>query len=142
MAADRASVAACRPYSLLELWFGEYSNAIAMGFAAYRRHAERALGVDSQKLFNTPGDTYLTCHLCMQTLLQHTLRARNLPYPNLYLERAEDSMFFVQHSMRWVMWFTGKALLTQRALRLPYIKLRGLDRSYVKESALIEHYAL
>lgn len=108
---------------LISLWLKEYEKALAMSFPTYRRYAEHELHVNSQRIFENQETTYLTCHLCLQTVLQCYL-----PDAKLYLLCAEDTMFRIQAEMSWMSWLIATVLNERISQRLPYIKLRGNDR--------------
>jgi hypothetical protein len=108
---------------VMRLWFQEYDRAVRMGFAAYRIYATDMLGVDSQRIFEEH-PTYLTCYLCLQTVIQVLA-----PQSRLYLQCAEDTMLRMQHIAAWnpvAIWVMVRhpAFFTA----LPLVKLRWSDR--------------
>ena len=123
--------------SLINLWFEEFTQAIQMGFKEYRQYAENVLKVDSQNIFENKFTVYLTCHLCLQTVLQK--RMQNLP--TLLLLRAEDTMFRLHECMKWNLVNIRYALQSKEATFLPWIKLRGGDRRIVGIEKLKELYS-
>ena len=124
--------------SLMELWFEEFDQAIRMGFVNYKDYAEKKLKVNSQKIFETKSCIYLTCHLCMQTVLQYRLKSNP---PRLFLQCAEDTMFYIHSTMRWNLLNIGYAVQTPQALKLDYIKLRNCDRMFINSEKIKKIYS-
>jgi hypothetical protein len=112
--------------SFISAWYFEFNKAIAMGFEAYDKYAVEELGVNPQKILSSMflNSSYLTQHLCFQTVLQ-----KQQPDAKLYLLRAEDSMFVLQDLMQWNPFNMAYSLSLEKAQELPFIKLRGGDRN-------------
>jgi hypothetical protein len=122
MVPSPAETASHSARSLIERWFDEYERAVRIGFPAYRTYAEQQLGVDPQRIF-AESPTYLTCHLCLQTVLQV-----KMPTAKLYLLRAEDTMLKVHRAAGWNLAMIWLLLYQPASRRIPFIKLRGGDR--------------
>jgi len=107
---------------VIALWYEEFYKAVTMGFANYKRLA-RSQGVDMQKIFSGEDDTYLTMHLCYQVVIQ------KLVEPNILYKKAEDSMYLVHQKCDFDGNCMRKEFKKPYVRDIPWIKLRGGDRS-------------
>lgn len=74
---------------LIQKWLNEYEHAIRIGFDDYKQQVHER--IPDYNRFST----YLTQHVCLQVVLQNSWMM-----PNIYLSKAEDSMFKI-HSTCW-----------------------------------------
>lgn len=123
--------------TLISLWLQEYTLAVNMGFKAYKQYAVQQLNVNPQKLFKLPNEVYLTCHLCMQTVLQIRIRPRSY---RIYVVCAEDTAFRLHKALNWDLVQLNKALVRPECLAIPMIKMRGPDRMMLDMERFIETY--
>jgi len=108
---------------IIQLWYTEFLSAIQTGFAVYKQKC-RMEGIDFQKIFDSEEDTYLTIHLCFQTVIQK----RCWIPPNILYYRAEDTMLRVHSECDWEKECMQQRFRLPYIHTIPYIKLRGPDR--------------
>jgi hypothetical protein len=109
---------------IIQLWYNEFLSAIQTGFGVYKRKC-RTEGVEFQNIFNSEDDTYLMIHLCFQTVIQKRCW---LP-PHILYRRAEDTMFHIHSMCNWEKECMQTHFRLPYIHTIPYIKLRGPDRS-------------
>lgn len=109
-------------------WKNQYENALNMGFVQYKKFLE-SQHIQLHKIYKDFSDTYLTQHGCIQYVLQ-----RDMPPGALILyHRAEDTMFKLQHECKWNRDCLAQKLSNKAEVaKIPYIKLRGGERSLFK----------
>ena len=109
---------------VVRLWLEEYTNAIEMGFHAYKKELKKS-GVDLQELMKIKEDVYLTQHGCFQKVIQ-----QRIPNTKILYHNAEDTMFRIQaKECKWDKDCIKKKLEdVEYCKKIPYIKLRGTDR--------------
>jgi hypothetical protein len=128
---------AAPPFSpFVKAWKDEFELAINLSFSTY--WSTRILSnpsIDPQYI--ALQGPYLTAYIALQYALQtkgiNTFRIRS--------ERASDAMYYIQSRIGWVnmiaasFWFNSDQLI-----QLPYVKLRGMDRKWIKLSHLKRIY--
>jgi len=113
---------------IISLWYEEYTKAIEMGFKSYKME-QISNGVNFQNIFgNNEDEVYLTQHGCLQVVLQKRLNRE----PNIFINLASETMFKIQSDCEW----NNKCLQekinnTSYSKKIPYIKLRGVDREHL-----------
>jgi hypothetical protein len=103
--------------------FEEFDKAINMGLYQYKLSLQEK-GVDFQKIFEDEKDVYLVQHACIQYILQSRPN-----YYNLYLLKAEDSMYRLHCLCEWNLRCINKRKSDKDVLALPFVKIRGCERS-------------
>ena len=113
---------------LINLWLIEFEHAVNIGFDAYNKYIIDDLNVkicDGIKGFGT----YLTMHMCLQTVLQKKLNGWK---PILILESSEETMYKLHEYCRW-----NKECIVNKfendiddIKQIPYMKFNGDHRQY------------
>lgn len=117
----------------ISYWLEEFETAIRKGFLVYKKEL-LSQEVDLQRIMNSETDVYLTMHACFQKVLQ-----KRLPSANIVYHDAKDSMFKIQSDCDWDKECTNALFQDVHACKkLPYIKLRGIDREGIDILPLID----
>jgi len=113
---------------LISLWLDEYTEAIAVGFLAYKKRVTSVLDLSNiyGKGEDQENNVYLTQHACLQYILRHKLTRK----PTLVLKDAADTMFKPLVLCEWDSECVIKYIQTTPIEEQPsYIKLRNQERS-------------
>ena len=112
---------------LVTLWLKEFETAIQNGFDVHKKQL-KAEGVDTQRIYEDDGDTYLTQHACMQAVLQKRLNRK----PLVLITKAEDSILKYQAECEWKGdCINSKLNSIPREEQESMVKLRGIDRKAI-----------
>jgi hypothetical protein len=115
---------------VIHLWLQEFENAIQVGFSTHKQRLAQE-GVDTQRIYQTPSDVYLTHHACIQAVLQKRLNRK----PLLLLSKAEESIFKFHSECEWKTdCLHSKLKSIDRMQQPPFVKLRGIDRQGISLS--------
>ena len=107
-------------------WLEEYEYAMQSGFYSYKEQL-LAEDINLQNIFRAKEDTYLTQHGCFQKIIQ-----KRLPEAKILYKNSVDSMFKLHTECDWKKECIDAALRdVARCKKIPYIKLRGIDRKGV-----------
>jgi len=110
---------------VINAWFDEFNLAINMGFVEYRKYITN-LGVNTKLIYFSEDDTYLTMHAAMQKIIQLNI----IDNPRIKLYKAEDTMYKIHKMCDWdTDCIKDKVKNDKNIENIPFIKLRGIDRS-------------
>jgi len=109
---------------VINAWFDEFNLAINMGFLEYRNYITN-LGVDTQFIYFSEDDTYLTMHAAIQKIIQLNI----IDTPRIKLYKAEDTMYKIHELCNWdIDCIKDTVKNDENTENIPFIKLRGIDR--------------
>jgi hypothetical protein len=123
---ENSFIMAPKNSNLISLWYDEYMKAIKQGFKEYKMEQIQN-GVNYQNIFGKGNDNevYLTQHGCLQVVFQKRLTT----LPRMYLESTNKSMYKIHYECSWdKKCLQEKINDTSYSKKIPYIKLRGIDR--------------
>lgn len=110
---------------IIQLWYEEYTMAVEIGFAAYKKRVFSQIDV-SNIYAREDDNTYLTEHAA----LQYVLRVRLKEKPHLLIVDASESMFKPHVDCKWDTECTLKFIKeTPKEKQPPFIKLRSNERN-------------
>jgi hypothetical protein len=111
---------------LIELWLEEYTEAVELGFLAYKKKVFSAIDVSNIYAKNEDNSVYLTQHAALQYILRHRLAKK----PKILLFDASDTMFKPHVDCKWDVDCVIEYLkTTPKDIQPPYIKLRSSERN-------------
>ena len=112
---------------IILLWYEEFNRAIKEGLLNYKKEQIKN-GINFQNIFGNDkeDEVYLSIHGCLQVVLQKKLNRE----ANMYIQNANESMFKLQEECGWDnKCFNTKINDISYSKKIPYIKLRGIDRN-------------
>ena len=102
---------------IIEKWFEEFTQAIAIGFDKYVDQVRKE-NIDISRITSIP---YHTAFVALQKVVQTT------PNQPMILNKAIDSMFKIHHECKWDADCVMRGILKDNG-KTPYIKLTGNER--------------
>jgi len=109
---------------LISLWYEEYTEAVKIGFLAYKQKVVSKINVSN--IYGEDDNVYLTQHVALQYVLRHRLTTR----PKIIINDASDTMFKPHVDCGWNPECVIEYLKdTPKANQPPYIKLRSNERN-------------
>jgi hypothetical protein len=113
---------------VISLWYKEFDTALKEGLLHYKRRQIKD-GVKYQNIFGdvnvNESEIYLSIHGCLQVVLQKKLNRK----ANIINYNATDTMFKLQSDCKWdAKCLQEKINDKSYSKKIPYIKLRGIDR--------------
>ena len=112
---------------LINKWYDEFTYAIEIGFMEYKFELLNMNIKVSQVYMYGDDDVYLTMHAAIQKILQ----LKMVDNPRIKLYKAEDAMYKIQVDCNWDELCITDILKTKKIKTIPFIKLRGTDRSNI-----------
>jgi hypothetical protein len=108
--------------------YDEYVKAINMGFTTYKKKLSKETDLNIiSRIYDYSNDfVYLTQHACIQAVMQKRLGRT----PRMLLNRAEESMYKIQHDCKWDTSCLVNSINKPETYTIPYLKLSSSIRDF------------